>query len=79
MSVLPKISERSLPDITIKYNKVSGADMYYSDGLAATYEYVLTLTRVDKVSWAYYVSDKSFVRRMGDDTYDDVIRRWIEE
>jgi hypothetical protein len=79
MSVLSKISDRFLADITINYQKVSGADMYYSDGIAAKYEYVVTLTRTDQVSWKFYVSDKLFIRRFGDDTYDDVIGRWLFE
>lgn len=79
MSVIPKISERFLSDIAISWNKISGSDMYYSDGLAAQYECVLVLTRTDGVQWRYYISDKLFIRRSGDDTYDDVIKRWLFE
>jgi len=79
MSIVAKITNRFLSDIAIEYNKVSGTDIYYSDGLAAEYEGVLILTRVDGVRWSYYVADKLFIRRSGDDTYDDVIRRWLFE
>lgn len=79
MSVIPKITNHFLADITISHNKVSGADIYYSDGLAAQYECVLILVRTDGIRWTYYVADKLFIRRSGDDTYDDVIRRWLFE
>ena len=76
---MSKISNIVLPDITVSYNKVSGTDIYYSDGLAAEYEGILILTRVDGIRWTYYVADKLFIRRSGDDTYDDFIRRWLFE
>ncbi len=79
MSVIPRLTDRFLADITISYNKVTGTDIYYSDGLAAQYECVLILVRTDKIRWTYYVADKLFIRRSGDDTYDDVIRRWLFE
>jgi hypothetical protein len=79
MPVLSKISDRFLADITIEHRNLSGTDVYYSDGLAAEYECVLILTRVDGVRWSYYVGDKLYIRRSGDDTYDDFIKRWLFE
>ena len=76
---MSKISNIVLPDITVSYNKVSGTDIYYSDGLAAEYEGILILMRVDGIRWTYYVADKLFIRRSGDDTYDEFIRRWLFE
>ena len=79
MSVVPEISNRILPDIEITYSTVTGTEIYYSDGLAAQYTCILILTRVDGLRWTYYVGDKIFIRRSGDDRYDDIITSWLFE
>jgi len=71
MSAIDRIKDKSLPDITISYAKVE-------DKIISDHEYSLKFTRIDGVTWLYHVCTTRIYRYLGDDTYDEVLQRWLE-
>lgn len=52
-----------------------GKDLYYTDGAAANYDFVIVIGTMTRI----FVSEKTrkILRIYGEDTYDDIIRKWI--
>ena len=55
--------------------EISGTDLYYTDGAAAQYDFVIVIGTMTRI----FVSEKTrkILRIYGEDTYDDIIREWI--
>ena len=55
--------------------EISGTDLYYTDGAAAEYDFVIVIGTMTRI----FVSEKTrkILRIYGEDTYDDIIREWI--
>lgn len=55
--------------------EISGTDLYYTDGAAANYDFVIAIGTMTRI----FVSEKTrkILRIYGEDTYDDIIREWI--
>jgi hypothetical protein len=55
--------------------EISGTDLYYTDGAAAAYDFVIVIGTMTRI----FVSEKTrkILRIYGEDTYDDIIREWI--
>jgi hypothetical protein len=55
--------------------EISGTDLYYTDGAAADYDFVIVIGTMTRI----FVSEKTrkILRIYGEDKYDDAIRKWI--
>ena len=55
--------------------EISGTDLYYTDGAAAQYDFVIVIGTMTRI----FVSEKTrkILRIYGEDTYDDTVREWI--
>lgn len=61
--------------VSCSVEEISGTDLYYTDGAAANYDFVIVIGTMTRI----FVSEKTrkILRIYGEDTYDDTIREWI--
>ena len=61
--------------VSCSVEEISGTDLYYTDGAAAQYDFVIVIGTMTRI----FVSEKTrkILRIYGEDTYDDTIREWI--
>jgi hypothetical protein len=71
VGLLQKKLECSVEEISGAFGK----DLYYTDGAAAQYDFVIVIGTMTRI----FVSEKTrkILRIYGEDTYDDIIREWI--
>jgi hypothetical protein len=78
---LPALQEK-LPANTVTLLPISGADMFYTDGLASAYQYRLEIKEGTSIKYSAYVNSKEFVSCNLTKTqealyYENIIQEWL--
>jgi hypothetical protein len=75
---LPALQEK-LPANTVALRPISGADMFYTDGLASAYQYRLEIKEGSSVKYSAYINTKEFVpfNLLQKDDFSHIVQEWI--
>jgi len=71
--------QKKLPENTVTLRPISGADMFYTDGLASAYQYRLEIKEGYSVKYSAYINTKEFVpcNFLQKDVFSDIVQEWI--
>lgn len=71
--------QKKLPENTVTLLPISGADMFYTDGLASAYQYRLEIKEGYSVKYSAYINTKEFVpcNFLQKDVFSDIVQEWI--
>lgn len=75
---LPALQEK-LPANTVALRPISGADMFYTDGLASAYQYRLEIKEGNYIKYSAYINNKEFVscNLLQKDNFSHIVQNWI--
>jgi len=75
---LPALQEK-LPANTVALRPISGADMFYTDGLASAYEYRLEIKEGNYIKYSAYINTKEFVscNLLQKDDFSNIVQSWL--
>jgi hypothetical protein len=78
---LPALQEK-LPANMVTLLPISGADMFYTDGLASAYQYRLEIKEGGSIKYSAYINTKEFVSCNLNKTeetayYSNIIQNWL--
>lgn len=75
---LPALQQK-LPANKVTLSPISGADMFYTDGLASAYQYRLEIKEGTSVKYTAYINTKEFVpcNLLQKDLFSNIVQEWI--
>jgi hypothetical protein len=75
---LPALQEK-LPANTVTLSPISGADMFYTDGLASAYQYRLEIKEGNSIKYSAYINTKEFVscNLLQKDNFSHIVQNWL--
>ena len=74
--------QQKLPKNTISLSPITGTDLYYTDGMASSYQYRLQINEGIYVKFSAYVNTKeclawNFIKTKESTVYENIIQEWI--
>ena len=72
--------QKKLPANTVTLSPISGADMFYTDGLASSYQYRLEIKEGPALKYSAYINAKEFAScsiMPKNDPYGNIVHEWL--
>ena len=77
---LPALQQK-LPANKVTLSPISGADMFYTDGLASAYQYRLEIKEGASIKYSAYINTNDFVscNLLQKDSFSNTVQDWLSE